>query len=142
MPTLPTPSLPATPRANAGTVALDMAEAFEDFMTAFEAFKETNDRRLAELESQRPADPLTEEKLARINAALDSQKQVLDGFLVKSRRPGLSRGAGGRFSASALEHKGAFEAYVRHGRDAGLSRLEEKALSIGSDPDGGNLVPE
>ncbi len=140
--TLPAQTLPAAPRADAGTVAFDMAEAFEDFMKAFDAFKQTNDRRLAELESSRPGDALTEEKLTRINAALDSQKRVLDGFLVKSRRPGLARAAGGMPSPAALEHKGAFEAYVRQGRDVGLARLEEKALSIGSDPDGGYLVPE
>ncbi|PLX39057.1 MAG: phage major capsid protein [Hyphomicrobiales bacterium] len=135
-------TLPATPRADAGTVALDMAEAFEDFMTAFESFKETNDRRLADLERQRTSDPLTEEKLVRINQTLDDQRKALDGFLIKSRRPGLSSGQGARFSTAAIEHKGAFNAYVRHGREDGLSRLEEKALSIGSDPDGGYLVPD
>ena len=40
------------------------------------------------------------------------------------------------------EHKAAFHAYVRTGEMTGLKRLEEKALTAGSDPDGGYLVPE
>ena len=44
-------------------------------------------------------------------------------------------------SAPALEHKAAFEAYVRAGESGGLRALELKALSAGSNPDGGYLVP-
>ena len=40
------------------------------------------------------------------------------------------------------EHKAAFHAYIRTGEAAGLKRLEEKALSAGSGPDGGYLVPD
>ena len=40
-----------------------------------------------------------------------------------------------------MQRKAAFEAYVRHGEANGLHMLEEKALSVGSGPDGGYLVP-
>ena len=40
-----------------------------------------------------------------------------------------------------LEHKAAFESYIRNGENAGLRALETKALSSGSNPDGGYLVP-
>jgi len=133
---------PGAARDGAGAVALDMAEAFDDFMTAFEAFKATNDERLRQLERQRGSDPLTEEKLARLNHTLDQQKRVIDGFVLKSQRPRLGIERAGAMSIDALEHKAAFEAYVRNGRDDGLHRLEEKALSVGSDPDGGYLVPD
>ena len=39
------------------------------------------------------------------------------------------------------EHKQAFELYVRSGEASGLKALEGKALSAGSGPDGGYLVP-
>jgi HK97 family phage major capsid protein len=39
------------------------------------------------------------------------------------------------------EHKAAFAAYVRSGEAGGLKRLEAKALSAGSGPDGGYLAP-
>ena len=54
---------------------------------AFEAFKETNDGRLAELEGRRSGDVLTEEKLARIDAALDSTRTRLDRLTLDGRRP-------------------------------------------------------
>ena len=37
-------------------------DALDDLMTAFEAYRETNDRRLAEIEKRGAADPLTGEK--------------------------------------------------------------------------------
>ncbi|HCT9735498.1 TPA: phage major capsid protein, partial [Morganella morganii] len=39
-------------------------------------------------------------------------------------------------------HKSAFELFVRKGKDDGLAELEQKAMQIGSDPDGGYAVPE
>ena len=42
---------------------------------------------------------------------------------------------------SRTEHKKAFEAYVRKGETHGLFDLEAKSMSIGSNPDGGYLVP-
>ena len=45
-------------------------------------------------------------------------------------------------SASAREHKAAFEAYVRSGESTGLRTLEVKAMSAGTPADGGYLVPD
>ena len=50
-----------------------------ELMRAFEAFKETNDERLAALERRGGADVLIEEKLARIDAALDAQQRARRG---------------------------------------------------------------
>ena len=50
----------------------ETARAFEEFLEAFDAFKETNDQRLAEIERRGAADALTAEKLARIEETLDS----------------------------------------------------------------------
>ncbi len=103
----------------------------DDVMRIFDAYKDANDERLAQIERRR-ADPLLEEKVARIDAALD-------GVLVKQARPPL---AGERMqSVGAREHKAAFESYVRAGESTGLRALETKAMSIGSSPDGGYLVP-
>ena len=56
----------------------DVALAFDDFMMAFEAFKETNDERLSQIEDRVSADVLTSEKLERINKALDENKALAD----------------------------------------------------------------
>ncbi|WP_176083420.1 phage major capsid protein [Martelella sp. HB161492] len=111
--------------------------AFEDFMTSFEAFRETNDRRLLELESKCSEDVITREKLDRINSAMDRQSKMIDEMALKKARPTL-----GRAGAFAGEHKAAFEKYIRRGDDAGLRGLEAKALSSTTDGDGGYLVPE
>src|SRR5690606_5133016 len=45
-------------------------------------------------------------------------------------------------SIAALEHKQAFEAYMRSGDERSLRGLEEKAMSYSSPQDGGYLVPD
>ncbi len=110
-----------------------------EMMRAFEAFKETNDERLAGNERRR-GDPLIEEKLARINATLDSQQRKIDDITLKAHRPVLGRGERAT-TLGAIEHKAAFDAYVRTGESTGLRQLELKALSVGSNPDGGYVVP-
>jgi HK97 family phage major capsid protein len=111
-----------------------------EMMRAFEAFKETNDQRLA-LTEKRAADVLVEEKLARINQTIDAQARRLDDIALKGARPALGGDRHAVRSQSAIEHKAAFDAYVRSGEAAGLRALEVKALVVGSNPDGGYLVP-
>ncbi len=117
--------------------------AMADFLSAFEAYKEANDTRLAEME-RRGADVLTLDKLARMDMALDAQQARLDALATKARRPALDsqRGAPER-SVAGGEHGAAFDSYVRHGEAGGFKSLEGKALSAGSgSTDGGFLVPQ
>jgi HK97 family phage major capsid protein len=116
-----------------------IADAFDGFMHAFEAFKEANDVRLDEIERKLSADVVTRDKVERINKAVDEQKSMLDQLTLKQARPRLS---GSRDGAERGEHKSAFEAYIRRGDEAGLRSLEQKAMSAGSNADGGYLVPE
>ncbi len=122
-----------------GGAGEDVAAAFDEFMRAFEAFKDTNDERLSLIEKRVSADVLTTEKLDRINSAIDEHKAMVDELVLKSARPQLSAAA--LRSPSVHQHKAAFDAYMRHGEAQGLHVLEEKALSVGSGPDGGYLVP-
>jgi HK97 family phage major capsid protein len=120
--------------------------AFGDFMHAFEAFKEGNDERLSQLERRSSADVVTTEKVDRLNRALDETRRVVDDLALKAARPHLgspgSPGSHAPRSTTQLQHKAAFDAYVRTGDATGLRDLEAKALSIGSDPDGGFLATE
>lgn len=116
-----------------------ISTAFDDFMRAFQEYKATNDQRLAELEAK-SADVVTEDKLARIDAELDLHKKALDEMVRKGKLV-----PAGETVADA--HKAAFTAYVRKGDETKLSgleglALEGKALSVGSEADGGYLVPE
>ena len=127
-----------TPIETKADTGYGVADAFGEFMRTFETFKETNDDRLAQMERRMSADVVTDDKLKRLDKALDEQKRSLDELILKGRRPERS---GTQPSRQAHEHKAAFDAYVRRGETSGLADLEMKALSIGSNPDGGYLVP-
>ena len=118
-------------------IPLDAVVTHGEVMRAFEAFKDANDERL----TKRDQDVVLEEKLARIDRSIDAQTRRLDEITLKSARPAMGGNRADVRSASALEHKAAFEAYVRSGEIGGLRALELKALSAGSNPDGGYLVP-
>jgi len=118
----------------------DLGPAFDGFMRAFEAFKDANDERLGQLERRMAADVVTTDKVDRLDRALDAHKRVVDELALKSLRPHL--GGPAARSGVALQHKAAFDGYVRKGEAGPLRDLESKALSVGSDPDGGFLVPD
>ena len=125
----------AAPEVKSGASG-DVAEAFDDFMHAFDEFKQANDERLSQIESRFGVDGVTNDKVERINLALDEQKRALDALQRKQARPPLGGG-----SIEPSEHKAAFENYVRRGDERRLQALDAKAMSIGSGPDGGYLVP-
>jgi HK97 family phage major capsid protein len=106
-------------------------------MSAFEHYKQSNDERLAEIERRGGTDVITEEKMARIDLALDEQKRTLDAAAGQAR---AARSRAGAAQPSAVRQ--AFDAYVRRGDEAALRQIELKAMSAGSDPDGGYLVPD
>ncbi|ABD87364.1 phage major capsid protein [Rhodopseudomonas palustris] len=124
------------PETKAG-IAVD---AQDELRATFEDFKSANDERLAELERRR-GDVLLEEKVDRINAALDAQQRKLDELVLRQARPQLEGRGKNAGDVAGREHKSAFEAYVRGGDAAPLRALESKAMSVGSNPDGGYLVP-
>jgi HK97 family phage major capsid protein len=130
------------PEIKSADAAHEATRAFEEFARAFDAFKDENDARLAEIETRLSADVVREEKLARIDEALDQAKARLDRVALDARRPALGGAASEPRDPHVHEHKAAFDLYVRSGEAAGLKRLEAKALSAGSGPDGGYLVPD
>ncbi|TAK49738.1 MAG: phage major capsid protein [Xanthobacteraceae bacterium] len=113
--------------------------AHDELFRAFEEFKSANDDRLVSLEHR--GDVIIEEKVSRINAALDQQMKRIDELALRQARPPLDIQRKGYADASTREHKAAFESYIRGGESAGLRQLETKSLSAGSNPDGGYLVP-
>lgn len=104
---------------------------FGEFMSAFEEFKATNDNRLDELEKRGSTDGLLHDKIDRLNKVMDGKKTALDQKALEQARPQLESG---RATPANTEQKAAFEAYIKRG--------ETKALSAGSNPDGGYLIPD
>jgi HK97 family phage major capsid protein len=117
----------------------EAAAIYDDLRYTLEAYRTTNDERVAELETRMGGDVLTGEKLARLDDALDETRRRLDRLSLDRSRPAL--GASDERDPAVAEHKAAFASYVRHGEATGLKRLEAKALSAGSGPDGGYLAP-
>lgn len=135
--------------------------------TAFEAYKEANDAALDEVKAGGKADPLLKEKLVKIDAAIETQQKALDAFELSQKRSTKTyvdengnpidldakaqdwrdRVARRRneqtegFGHSELqEYKQNFLMFARKSSDH-FGVEETKALSVGSDPDGGYLVP-
>jgi HK97 family phage major capsid protein len=121
----------------------EITERVNSLGNAWEQFKHVNNQRLAEIERKGSADPLYLEQLGKINTALDHYKQRVDGLEVELKRPGVALHevkSGSGLTPMQSEYKKAFCNYLRKGMDAGLEAFESKALSVGSDPDGGFLV--
>src|SRR3954451_14844189 len=94
-----------------------------ELMATFAEFKRDNEARLKEIEKRGAADVLTEDKVSRLNAALDSAKAAIDKATLERARPRLEAGGllAGAPGSDDHEYKEAFAAYVKRG--------EEKALS-------------
>ena len=124
--------------------------AMEPFMKAFEEFKKTNDARLSETEKKGAADVLVEEKTKRINEAMDETKKALEAEILAIKRAVALGGRSGDGNDEAPELKEYRTAWLDHMRTGAyehrkheLQALEKKALSVGSDPEGGfTVLPE
>jgi HK97 family phage major capsid protein len=113
---------------------------YDELRHTFEEFKAANDERLAVIEHKR-GDVLLEEKVDRINRALDAQHRRLDDLALRQARPSIDGIRRQQRDGVPREHKSAFDAYVRAGDVDGLRQIETKAMSVGSNADGGYLVP-
>jgi len=121
-------------------IAYTPRDDYDTLRHTFEEFKSANDERLVALERKR-GDVLIEQKVDRINAALDLQTKRMDELALRQARPALEGRGKPVSDAASREHKSAFDAYVRGGEAGALRQLETKAMSVGSNPDGGYLVP-
>ncbi len=145
-------------------------KAVQPVMTAFEAFKQTNDARLAEIEKKGAADPVTTEKLAKIETSLNqfeavNQRLTLAEKQAKAIAETVDRvevamnriPAGQRFVKDDGEAKARFAAWGRavvRAHAVGVVNLsdderkvladvqtEAKALNVSADTAGGYLAP-
>lgn len=107
--------------------------------SVFEDFKKDNDERLKALEKAGSTDPLLIEKIDKQNDAISTLEKQLEDLWKKANRP--HHGEGG-LSQEVEEHKKAFMNFVRKGEEDGLADLQQKALNVGTDADGGYAIPE
>ncbi|MBP8789602.1 MAG: phage major capsid protein [Azonexus sp.] len=115
----------------------DMADLLEKQAKAWEEFKGANDQRLSEIEKRGYASDDSLAKIATINADIDKLGKLVQEMQLASQRTG---GASKQTGAS-LEHKQAFDRFLRTGSDTELKAIERKgAMNSASDVDGGVLI--
>ena len=115
----------------------DIAQVAQELGAKFEEFKQKNDQRLDGIAQEKSKLAESVEKINGTLSELDGLKGQLEAILAKQNRPG-----GGADSKDVAEHKSAFGAFIRKGREDDLRELERKALSTTTDEDGGYAVPE
>ncbi len=101
-----------------------------EMMAVFEAFRQANDTRLAEIEAKGASDPLTDERLARIDRRLEA-------LSLKMVRPDAGLADDGAMD----EGREAWTRYLRRGDESGISRLDVKSLNAGTGNEGGHVAP-
>lgn len=142
------------------------ASAIDALHAGFEEFKKANDERLAQIEKKGSADVVTEAKLQKIEADLEKAQKIADEAVLAVKRQSrvvtdangdavdLDRKAqdwasmnarrrgtvAGEFRANDMDgYKAAFDTFLRKGEEV-MGPDERKALSVGTDPDGGYVV--
>lgn len=124
-------------RADAGNPTAILAE----LQKTFEAFKEANNKELADLKKGM-GDVVQTEKVDRINAEITKLQTAIDetNALLAAARLG---GGDDKVTPEKKAHAAAFEQFFRKGAENGLRDLEVKAAATtDSNPDGGYLVPD
>lgn len=130
----------------------EIKDTIKDLNVAFEAFKEKNDDRLAQLESKGDVDPITRDEFAKVNDDVSDLSTKLDLMNAKLDRPTLPEGKADRLALpEAVEHKAAFESWIRSPEDpetqtalkeAERAAISAKAVDTTADATGGYAVPE
>jgi HK97 family phage major capsid protein len=119
------------PESKAGIAGSDALAIHEERMRTFEAYCQANDERLAAIE-RRSADVLQDDKVARL-------KRAHRELTLKSARPVF---ASERTQAHVAGARDWALRRLPARRSGGLRALEQKsAMSVGSNPDGGYVVP-
>lgn len=154
--------------ADGGFDPADLQKAVDEVKSAFEEFKSKNDEHVGEMVKKGLDDVVRREEIDRINEEIQAKQDELDKAVAALRRSrktvvdaegneidldkkaqdwadtmaAMRREPPAEFKADDLAaYKDAFNRLCRKAGDpAMLSDMERKALSVGSDPDGGYVV--
>jgi HK97 family phage major capsid protein len=105
--------------------------------SAFEEFKKLNDKRIKEIEVKGTESAETKAQVERANAEIDKLNLELKAAQAAINRSGSA--ATTTENKEGIAQKAAFAKFLRKGKES-MGVEEIKALSTGSDPDGGYLV--
>ncbi len=112
--------------------------AIDDLNRQFTNFKAAQDEALNEIKSRGSVDVVTREKIDRIDAVVTALQEKASRKAIAARRAPLEASS---YDPAHSAHGKAFNAFLRKGIEADLLSLERKAMTVGSDPEGGYMVP-
>ena len=130
----------------------ELKGVIEEFGKTFEDFKSANDERLKQVESKGAIDPITEDKVSKIEGKLDALEDVNQKFTKEMMD---SKTLGERLDRIETEIKRpnvgmatkeiditlkAYDKYLRKGKES-LDQMEHKVLTVSNDTGGGYLAP-
>lgn len=149
-------------KIDATAVTAEVKKQLDLIQKAWHDFKEQNTKEMAEIKAKGAADVVTAEQVNKLNEELDNLQKGLDDLAKKaSRTPRMATDADkaeikaveafakmakiddlDKAAEARAEYRKAFDAFMRKGGNNGdnLSADERKALSVGSNPDGGFMV--
>ena len=130
----------------------EVKSAVETLGKTFESFKSTNDERLKQIEAKGSSDPITEEKLSKIEKDLDKYSVMEKSMKAQAESTKANQEAMARLETimsrpdfgkgSPVESKAVqvFDKWLRKGKDS-LAPEELKVLTVSNDNTAGYLAP-
>lgn len=119
----------------------DVNQVAETLGAKFKEFQEKNDKRLDASDQEKATlagnVATLSDEVRTLQKSKDSLQEELTQFQLKANRPGTTG-----LSQEQQAHKAGFSQFMRKGNEDGLLDLEQKALSVGTNSDGGFAVPE
>ncbi|WBC28281.1 major head protein [Desulfofustis phage LS06-2018-MD02] len=126
---------------------VEIKKALDGFSTTLDAFMKKTDDELKEMKKssdRKSADGVTQDEVKKLTTALEEQKKLVENLRLENNRPIMTAfdGTKTQLTDEQMEHKKVFESWFRKGAgEEGLGEIQKKALSVGTDPDGGYTVP-
>lgn len=117
---------------------MQIEKKMEELGKAVHDMREENEKRLSEIEKKGYSLSETQSALEKANKTIDLLQDEVKKIHTAMNRPGTL--SSGSETQELAEYKAAFRSYIKTGTEGNLKALQTKALSVGSDPDGGYLV--
>lgn len=132
----------ATGGNGGGADTTEIKTALDELQRTAKEHREAVDAELKALKEKGAADPVLTERVGKLDNALSDMGKNLDALRLKDRRPETT-GADGQkreMTEVELKHRDAAMRFIRKGDASGYEVEELKALSAGTDPDGGYMI--
>lgn len=126
---------------------VEIKKALDTFSGTLDAFMKKTDEELKEQKKsfdKKTSDVVTQDEVKKLTTALEEQKKLVENMRLENNRPIITGPDGEKtqLTDEQMEHKKAFHNWFRKGAgEEQLGELQKKALSVGTDPDGGYTVP-